>query len=363
MKQFFLLLAILVPLISSAAFINGQSYVSIADWSRANGFRVVSYTREQIILTNKTSRLVFNTDSPEAEINGVDVRLSFPVAKGALISQLDLETAVKPLVFLQKPSAKRIITVCLDPGHGGKDTGNRVPGFFWHNEKVYTLALAFELRDQLKKLGFNVILTRNSDTFVELPSRPAIANKAGADLFVSLHFNAAQSDRSHVAGPETYCITPVGAASSNAQGEGADHGATIANRVQDKSLLFAYQIQKSLVQNLHVVDRDVRRARFAVLRDAQMPAILIEGGYMTNPGEGKRIYDAAWRQQMAAAIVKGILNYQKLTTVQTPVAPAAPVSTNSLNVLSWKAANSTVVTPPAPLPKDTRHYASPRQQR
>jgi N-acetylmuramoyl-L-alanine amidase len=62
----------------------------------------------------------------------------------------------------------------------------------------------------------------------------------------------------------------------------------------------------------------VRRARFAVLRDATMPAILIEGGYMTNPTEGKKIYDAAWRRQLAAAIVKGILNYQKLSAPPTP---------------------------------------------
>jgi len=164
-----------------------------------------------------------------------------------------------------------------------------------------------------------------------LPERPALANRFGADLFVSLHFNATQTGKNEVAGPETYCITPVGAASSNSQGEGADHGATTANRVEKKSLLFAYQIQKALVQNLGVNDRSVRRARFAVLRDAQMPAILIEGGYMTNPAESKRIYDAVWRRQMAATIVKGILNYQKLTAPMPPAAPPAtthPLSTN-----------------------------------
>lgn len=335
MKRFFLLLAILLPLISRAAFINGQNYVPLADWSRANGFRVVSFARDEIILTNRTSRLVFDTDSAEAKINGINVRLSFPVAKGALISQLDLDTAVKPLVFLQKPSAKRITTICLDPGHGGKDTGNRVPGFFWHNEKNYTLPLALELREQLRVLGFNVILTRDSDTFVELPERPAIANRAGADLFISLHFNAAQTAKDQVQGPETYCITPVGANSSNAGVEGSEYGRaaggpTTANRNEQKSLLLAYQIQKSLVQNLHVEDRDVRRARFAVLRDAAMPAILIEGGYMTNPTEGEKIYDAAYRKQMAAAIAKGILNYQKLTA---PVVLPSVTATNRISAV------------------------------
>ncbi len=85
-------------------------------------------------------------------------------------------------------------------------------------------------------------------------------------------------------------------------------------------------MEKSLVQNLGVEDRGVRRARFAVLRDAAMPAILIEGGYMTHPGEGKRIFDAAYRKQMAAAIVKGILAYQKLTA--PPVPPTLTTATN-----------------------------------
>jgi N-acetylmuramoyl-L-alanine amidase len=80
------------------------------------------------------------------------------------------------------------------------------------------------------------------------------------------------------------------------------------------------------VQNLNANDRGVRRARFAVLRDAAMPAILIEGGYMTNPTEGKKIYDSAYRRQMAAAIVKGILAYQKLTT--PPVIQPKPHTPN-----------------------------------
>jgi N-acetylmuramoyl-L-alanine amidase len=213
-----------------------------------------------------------------------------------------------------------IRTICLDPGHGGKDTGNRVG---WHYEKVYTLALAAELRDQLRKAGFNVILTRTKDAYVELPDRPALANQRGADLFVSLHFNATEAGRGEVAGPETYCITPVGASSTNARGEGSDHGPTPANREEDESLLLAYQIQKSLVGNLDADDRGVRRARFAVLRDVRMPAVLIEGGYMTNPHEGKQIYTAAYRHQLARAIVKGILAYQKLT-LPPPPAPLAP---------------------------------------
>lgn len=312
---------------AGAAVINGQEYVPLAEWAQANGFRglrnLPSRHGDEIILTNRTGRLVFNVDSAQSEINGVNVRLSFPVAgvRGvAMIAQLDVEHTLRPLLYLPKTPARRITTICLDPGHGGKDSGNRVGhGLFAHNEKTYTLELALELREQLKAAGFNVILTRNRDVYLDLPTRAELANRVGADLFVCLHFNATQSDPGEVSGPETYCITPAGAASSNASGESGEFsssigsGSTIGNRNESRSLLLAYQVQKSLVRSLGANDRGVRRARFEVLRDTEMPGILIEGGYMTNPREGARIFSSAYRKQMAAAIVHAILRYQKLT--------------------------------------------------
>ena len=305
-----------------AAFINGQNYVSLADWARANGLKCYWLERgDKIVATNRTTQLVFDKDSRMVEVNGINVALSFPVASdhGALlIAQLDVNTAIRPLLFPPRlADAKRLTTICLDPGHGGKDTGNHT---FWHSEKTYTLALALELRDQLQKAGFNVILTRSKDAYVELPERPALANRRGVDLFVSLHFNATPTGKNEVEGPQTYCITPVGASSTDAQGEGANFGPTAANRVEPRSLLLAYQVQKSLVKNLGANDRGVRRARNWVLRDATMPAILIEGGYMTHPLESKKIYNAAYRHQMAQAIVKGILAYQKLASAAAPTA-------------------------------------------
>ena len=318
---------------ADAALINGRNYVALGDWARASGLSAAWARRgAEILVTNRTTRLLFDVDSAQAQINGVNVRLSFPVAnvKGTpFIAQLDVDKTLRPLLYpagyLQP---KKIITICLDPGHGGRDSGNRVGGlFFGHSEKTYTLALALELRDQLQRAGFKVILTRNKDVYPELPARPALANKLGADLFVSLHFNATQSGRNSVEGPETYCITPVGASSSNAQGEGGGSGATVANLYGNQSLLFAYQVQKAVVQYLRADDRGVRRARFAVLRDAAMPAILIEGGYMTHPDEGKKIFDAAYRKRMATAIVQGILSYQKLAAPMV-AAKTNPAGTN-----------------------------------
>jgi N-acetylmuramoyl-L-alanine amidase len=331
MKSIFLAILLAAGVIAAdparADFINGHTYVALSTWAHANGFH--GYTLDQgteFVLTNKSSRLVFDQDSADASINGINVRLSFPIAKGGFISQLDADTAIRPLVYPQKPSARTVTTICLDPGHGGKDTGYRIGRIFAHNEKTYTLALGLELRRQLQKAGYNVILTRDKDVYPELSARPDLANRHHADLFISLHFNSFPSDPKSVEGPETYCITPVGAASSNdSEGVGAGHGACAANHFQDKSLLLAYQVQRTLVRNLGVTDRSVRRARFEVLRTAEMPAILIEGGYMSHPTEGKRIFDPGWRQQMAAAIVRGIMNYQKLTS---PSAPVAGGSTN-----------------------------------
>ena len=340
-----------------AAFFNGQNYVPIGDWARANGLHCAWLKHgDELVATNRTARLVFDVDSHYADINGVQVALSFPVAnqKGvALVAQFDLDAAIRPLLFPSRYVKPAVIrTICLDPGHGGRDTGNRVG---WHYEKVYTLALAGELRDQLRKAGFNVILTRTRDTYVELPDRPALANQRGADLFVSLHFNATPTGKNEVEGPQTYCITPVGASSTDAQGEGSNHGPTPANRDEDESLLLAYQVQKSLVGNLDANDRGVRRARFAVLRDARMPAILIEGGYMTHPFEGRQIYSSAYRRRMAQAIVKGILAYQKLTL------PVPPTVSPAINHHSTKGgSNSSVKHPPEPPPPSLNSAAGAR---
>jgi N-acetylmuramoyl-L-alanine amidase len=325
---------------AQAALINSQNYMPLSEWARGNGF--YGYTRnhgDEIVLTNRAGRLVLDVNSAQAEINGVNVRLSFPVAsvRGVpFIAQFDLDKTIRPLLFpLRCLDPKKITSICLDPGHGGRDTGYRVGSFFVHNEKTYTLALALELRDQLKKIGFKVILTRDQDTYPERAARPEFANRKGADLFVSLHFNSAQAGKNTVEGPETYCITPIGAASSNdSEGEGLGSGPCPANRVENESLQLAYQMQKSLVKNLGAADRGVRRARFEVLRTALMPAILIEGGYMSHPTEGKKIFDTAYRKQMAAAIVKGILAYQNLT------APPVPPPVKSSSTMKPAAASS-----------------------
>ena len=295
------------------ARLHDTGYVRLAEWARWQGLGWRWLKRdESFLLTNRTTRLQFAVDSREARVNGLQVWLLYPLATRAgdwYVSQLDVEATLRPLLSPGlSPPGKRLKTICLDPGHGGRDPGNRLPG---RQEKDYTLRLALELRDQLKQAGFKVLLTRTSDSFVERSDRPEFARRANADLFVSLHFNATESGRGEARGSEVYCLTPAGAASTNARGEGVQTGAFPGNRTNGKNLLLAYQIQKALLRVLQSDDRGVRRARFEVLREATMPAVLIEAGFLSHPEEGKKIFTAEYRRQMARAITEGIQNYKQ----------------------------------------------------
>ena len=293
----------------------GKEYVRLSDWAKASGLELRSSRgpgrEETLQLSNRSSTLSLAVDSREAKVNGVTVWLLFPVAArngAAYVSRLDLQTTFAPLLTPPKPqSGARIKTICLDPGHGGKDPGNRVGR---QEEKKHTLLLAQEIRDQLTRAGLKVTLTRATDSFVELPERSRLAGRRNADLFVSLHFNSAETARNTVRGAEVYCLTPAGASSTNARGEGGGGGSFAGNRFNAKNIFLAYQVQKALTRSLAVEDRGVRRARFAVLRDAVMPAVLIEAGFMSHPAEGRKIFDPAYRRQMAKAIADALLAYK-----------------------------------------------------
>ena len=301
------------PRTAEPARVAGQKYVRLADWAKANGFEARWLKQDETLqFTNRWSKILVAADSREAQINGVRVWLLYPVVaqSGALcLAQPDVEATLRPLLSppRNRPGAK-VRTVCLDPGHGGKDPGNEVGS---NQEKQHTLLLAKEVRTQLARAGLKVSLTRSTDSFIELPGRPELAKRRRADLFVSLHFNAAESGRSTVQGAEVYCLTPAGATSTNARGEGNGEGSFPGNRHNDQNLFLAYQAQKALTQNLTVEDRGVRRARFAVLRDAVMPAVLIEAGFLSHPVEGRQILSAAYRQKIARAIVEGLLAYKR----------------------------------------------------
>ncbi len=287
--------------------------ISVSQWAAQKGMAVRWIKRDESVeLTRNGSRIRLQADSREAEINGTSVWLLFPVTRrdgGLWLSQRDLQATFGPILSPPSRAGGTIKNICLDPGHGGRDPGFKA-GF--SQEKAYTLLLAKQLRDDLTRAGFAVTLTRTSDRYVDLSDRPGLARNRRADLFISLHFNSVGSDQRDVHGTEVYSLTPQGAPSTNSRGETGGAG-SIGNRNDSKNLFLAYQVQKALVANLGAVDRGVHRARFVVLRDATMPAVLVEAGFLSHPAEGKKIRDSEYRRKISRAVVEGVQAYKRMT--------------------------------------------------
>jgi N-acetylmuramoyl-L-alanine amidase len=297
--------------------VSGADYVRLGEWADDAGLTMIWRKNEDTIeLTNQSASIRMQTDSRNArksQICGVTVWLSLPVIqRGGVpwISLVDVQTTLQPVLFPQKSRA-RIHTICLDPGHGGSDPGEIASG---NIEKKYNLLLALAAQKLLQAEGFKVVFTRTNDVYVDLPERPARAARAGADLFVSLHYNSGPQS---LRGVEVHCLPPAGMKSSNG---GSGQAVSPGNAADDRNILLAYQVLKSITTALPFEDIGVKREHYKVLKEARMPAILIEGGFMTDPQDAEKIYDAEIRQRMARSIVNGILAYKKAVEESSPVA-------------------------------------------
>lgn len=287
-------------------------------WGQARQLALSRNAASRVVhLTNRTTRLALAVDSQQAVVNGIKVWLTQPVAArpgGGWIAALDAERVLEPLLRSRAAApAGRVRTIVLDPGHGGRDPGHQAGTL---QEKRLTLLLAQQVRAKLQAAGYRVVLTRNRDTYLDLPERAARANREKADLFVSLHFNAA-ADRT-VRGAEVFCLTPNGAASTHAPRSAVLTQNWPGHRNGASSQRLAYEVQRALVERGRLADRGVKHARFAVLRDLTMPGILVEAGFLSHPEEARQLADPKFRDRLAAAIVEGIERYRHLaTSVQT----------------------------------------------
>ena len=185
-----------------------------------------------------------------------------------------------PINLPRIPNGRLVVTI--DPGHGGRDPG--AVGIGGLREKDVVLSVSQQVASLLQQQGVQVVLTRQDDREVELESRVQIAERANADLFVSIHANAISLARPEVNGIETYYTSESGAR---------------LGRV----------IHASMVQQTGMNDRGLRSARFYVIRNTSMPAVLLEIGFVTGAQDAARLSDSRWRTQMATAIAQGILQY------------------------------------------------------
>jgi N-acetylmuramoyl-L-alanine amidase len=184
--------------------------------------------------------------------------------------------------------------VVIDAGHGGLDRGG-IPGQAVA-EKTMTLDVALRLRQELEASGYRVVMTRDSDVFVPLPARVAIANSYRNAVFVCIHFNAAR--RGGANGIETYFYSP-------------------------DSLPLASAIHYYVSRGAPSSNRGVRRRGYYVLRKTSIPAVLVECGFLTNPTEAQYAQTLSYRQQLAEEIARGIRNRSSVVSDSRSPALAA----------------------------------------
>ncbi|SKB32739.1 N-acetylmuramoyl-L-alanine amidase [Salegentibacter holothuriorum] len=231
------------------------------------------------------------------------------------------------LAFNDKPRDRFIVV--LDAGHGGKDPGNMGNGF---KEKDIALNIILKIGKALeRKGGIEVIYTRDSDVFIPLDKRARIANEADADLFVSVHCNAhnsqaygtetfvlglhktkenfevAKKENSVIFLEEDYEVT-YGGFNPNSP-ESYIGMALMQEEYLNQSILLADFVQKNFTNDLKRKDRGVKQAGFLVLKNAVMPSVLIETGFLTNNHEGPYLNSTGGQNKMAAAIVEAIDKY------------------------------------------------------
>lgn len=291
---------------SIAAFYELPAPAALAD-------PATSATPSVLTLDSGKRQLSLTVGSRGAAINGVAQWLAFPVqyADGrAWVSRLDVSRIIEPRFRPELiQGCEPVSTVVLDAGHGGHDKG---AGSRFGSEKNFALDVALRARKRLEAGGYKVVLTRADDRFIPLHGRPAIANRIRESIFVSIHFNGAGWNPA-ASGFEIFSITPRGAPSTDqAKPAVSDLREEPGNSMELPSAALAGSVFHAMLGRVPVSDRGIKQARFAVLRVCERPAILVEGGFLTNSAESALIAKPEWREQLAEAIVDGIDQYKLL---------------------------------------------------
>jgi N-acetylmuramoyl-L-alanine amidase len=294
--------------------IGGREYLTVDNIAKFYGLPTgVAPIEKRIRIDNGTNSVEFQLDSREVIINGARNWLCFPVTERGgryLVSRVDLAKTLEPQLRPQMiANLGQFKTVVLDPGHGGYDKG-ATSGYGC--EKDFALDVARQIKPLLEAKGLTVKMTRDRDVFVPLELRARIANVAKDSIFVSIHFNATNANPA-AQGFEIFSLTPRGAPST------ADDALALrfmnmeaGSPVDAPSLALSMCVHHSVVGHFSEYDRGIKRARFAVLRLTKIPAILVEGGFLTERGESRLIAQSAWRVKLAQSIATGIINYKGL---------------------------------------------------
>ncbi len=293
-------------------------------------------------------RLLLDMLPPDAKarpvVDGLDAKIAAIIAAPPVVSTAATVPVAAPVVTPPEPAVvrtapaktikdvigagQRKLIVAIDAGHGGKDPGAHGPSGL--REKDVTLAVAKELARQINAdPGMKAVLIRDDDTFVVLQNRYQKARSAQADLFISIHADAAQN--SAASGASVFVLSTRGASSQAARWladqenaadlvggvalDGKDHNlaSVLLDLSQSATMRASDDVAGQVLESLKNVGKahkkTIERANFVVLRSPDVPSMLVETGFITNPGEEKNLGDTDYRRRLASAIAGGVRDY------------------------------------------------------
>ncbi len=287
--------------------LGGREYVSDENVAKFYQFERFAKQDADRIFKHPSLVMTWKIGSESIYVNNIKFNLSFPVIENggmAMLSTVDLAKLVDPVVrpsYIRKPIL--FDTVVLDAGHGAHDTGAKGA---YGREKDYTLDMVLRLEKELQARGFTTLLTRRDDVFLTLGQRVEIANRQKNAIFISIHFNSSGAKTAN--GIETYALAPQGTSSTDGS---SPWNSLLTGNIRDaENIALATAVHAHVISELKSVDRGIKRARFNVLRGINKPAILFEGGFVTNPTEAKLINDPEHRQRSAVSIAVAVVRFK-----------------------------------------------------
>jgi N-acetylmuramoyl-L-alanine amidase len=289
--------------------IGGRDYVPLDNVANFYGLGRVQRDGKNAVMEMGARSLRGTENSVEFFINRLKFNLSYPVVEhdGRLvISRMDLAKIIEPVLRPSKiKGAEMINTIVLDPGHGGHDKGATCAFGY---EKNFSLDVANRARMLLIQNGYQVVMTRTTDTFIPLHERARLANQYSNALFISIHFNSGGTGT----GLETYTLAPRGVPSMMADGPRISDLDLCPGHINDaENIALATATHAALVVRSRMYDRGIKRARFVVIRDIKIPGVLIEGGFLSNGYDARLVATPTYRQQMAMSILQAVTNYRR----------------------------------------------------
>ncbi len=312
-RDFILSLLGIVCAVSSAnaLTIKGVEYVPISRLAQICGMRYRTLVADKVQkIFGKYTTIEFIKNSRLITLNNTKVWLGHPIAceKSMLyVAKRDIFKTISPILFPQKNgNPPKLFHIFIDAGHGGKDRG-AMNKKYRVTEKAINLGIALRLGKILKQNGYKVSYSRTNDSFLDLADRTEKANRSKADILLSIHCNAANPS---ISGIETFALTPRAMPSTTSSKITKNDYTKYDGHANDGwNQMLAYYIQRALKTATKSPDRGVKRARFAVLKPARMPASLIEVGFISNNEECGKLMSGNYRQFIAQTIADAVMNY------------------------------------------------------